>query len=115
MTYKEFGRQVDAARAGLAALGVGRGDVVGCISANRAEWAVCAYATYSLGGAFVPMYEEQLVKDWRYIVENSGAKVLFVSTEVRTRARQTAPHACGGVFLWRCTPRTAAIKALALR
>lgn len=83
LTYHDFGKQVDAARTALAALGIGRGDAVACIAANRVEWAVLAYATYSLGGAFVPMYEEQRVKDWRYIVENSDAKALFVSTEVR--------------------------------
>ncbi|KAG5188508.1 long chain acyl-CoA synthetase [Tribonema minus] len=80
-TYKEFGRKVDVARVALARLGIARGDVVACISSNREEWAVTAYAVYSLGAAFVPMYEDQLVKDWRYIVENSGAKALFVSTE----------------------------------
>lgn len=60
LTYKDFGKQVDRCRAALAGLGVGRGDTVGIISNNRAEWAVCAYATYSLGGVFVPMYEEQV-------------------------------------------------------
>mmetsp|Transcript_5576 Transcript_5576/g.7861 ORF Transcript_5576/g.7861 Transcript_5576/m.7861 type:complete len:574 (+) Transcript_5576:455-2176(+) len=65
----------------MAKLGIVRGDTVACISSNRVEWAVCAYATYSLGAAFVPMYEEQLSKDWKYIIENSGAKALFVSTE----------------------------------
>lgn len=60
LTYKDFGKQVDRCRAALAGLGIGRGDTVGIISNNRAEWAVCAYATYSLGGVFVPMYEEQV-------------------------------------------------------
>lgn len=60
LTYKEFGKQVDRCRAALAGLGVTRGDTVGIISNNREEWAVCAYATYSLGGVFVPMYEEQV-------------------------------------------------------
>lgn len=60
LTYKDFGKQVDQCRAALAGLGVARGDTVGIISNNREEWAVCAYATYSLGGVFVPMYEEQV-------------------------------------------------------
>lgn len=60
LTYKDFGKQVDRCRAALAAQGIGRGDAVGIISNNREEWAVCAYATYSLGGIFVPMYEEQV-------------------------------------------------------
>lgn len=60
VTYKDFGKEVDRCRAALSDLGIGKGDVVGIISCNRVEWAVCAYATYSLGAVFVPMYEEQV-------------------------------------------------------
>lgn len=60
LSYKDFGKQVDRCRAALSAEGVKRGDAVAIISNNREEWAVCAYATYSLGGVFVPMYEEQV-------------------------------------------------------
>jgi long-chain acyl-CoA synthetase len=80
MTYGEFGRLVDAFRAGLAARGVGRGDRVACISNNRFEWAVAAYATYSLGAVWVPMYEAQLEKEWLFILKDCEAKVLCVST-----------------------------------
>jgi len=80
-TFAEFGRMVDAARGGLAALGVKQGDAVAMIAANRVEWAVCAYATYGLGAKYVPMYESQLAKDWKYIIDDCGAKVLVVSTK----------------------------------
>ncbi|MEM1207451.1 MAG: long-chain fatty acid--CoA ligase [Acidobacteriota bacterium] len=80
VTYAEFGRRVDEFRGGLADLGVGRGDTVAIISGNRVEWAIAAYATYGLGARFCPMYETQLAKDWQYIVQDSGAKVLLGST-----------------------------------
>lgn len=80
MTYGEFGRLVDAFRAGLAARGVGRGDKVVCISNNRVEWAVGAYATYGLGAVWVPMYEAQLEKEWQFILNDCDGKVLLVST-----------------------------------
>lgn len=80
-TYAEFGREVDKARGGLASLGVSRGDRVAAISDNRVEWAVGAHATYSLGAAWVPMYEAQTQKDWVYILRDSGAKVLFAATD----------------------------------
>lgn len=67
LTYKEFGKKVDRCRAALAAKGVVRGDAVAIISNNREEWAVCAYATYSLGAVFVPMYEEQVCEKRRRI------------------------------------------------
>ncbi|MCB9726910.1 MAG: long-chain fatty acid--CoA ligase [Deltaproteobacteria bacterium] len=78
MTYGEVGEQVAAFRGGLASLGVAKGDRVAIISNNRPEWAIAAYATYSLGAQFVPMYEAQLPKEWEYILEDSGAKVLIV-------------------------------------
>jgi long-chain acyl-CoA synthetase len=80
ISYRELGEMVDRCRGGLAARGVGRGDVVAIIASNRLEWAVCAYATYGLGARFVPMYENQLTSDWRYIIEDSETKILFVST-----------------------------------
>jgi AMP-binding enzyme len=83
ITYRDFGKKVDACRNALASIGISQGDTVACISKNREEWAVCAYATYTLGAIFVPMYEEQLLKDWEYIIADAGAKALLVSTKVR--------------------------------
>ena len=79
ITYREFGRRVDNARAGLAQLGVKRGDTVGLIANNRTEWAICAFATFGLGAKWVPMYEAELTQIWKYIISDSGIKVLFVS------------------------------------
>jgi len=81
MSYREFGEQVDFARAGLAGLGVQQGDRVAAISDNRVEWAVGAYATYGLGAAWVPMYEAQLSKEWEFIIGDSGAKVAIVADD----------------------------------
>jgi long-chain acyl-CoA synthetase len=78
-TYREFGRDVERLRGGLASLGVGKGDRVACIANNRVEWAVGAYATYGVGGAWVPMYEQQHDKDWEFILRDCEAKVLFVA------------------------------------
>ena len=81
LSYAEFGKQVDHARAGLAGLGIEPGDRVTVISDNRSEWAVGAYATYGLGAAWVPMYEAQLSKEWEYIIGDSGAKVAIVADD----------------------------------
>jgi long-chain acyl-CoA synthetase len=81
VSYREFGEAIDKARGGLAGLGISSGDRVAIISDNRVEWAVGAYATYSLGGAWVPMYEAQTQKDWKYILKDCGAKVAFAATD----------------------------------
>lgn len=79
ITYRDFGRRVDNLRGGLAQLGVTKGDAVGLIANNRVEWAVASFATYGLGGRYVPMYEAELLHVWKYIVKDSGVKILFVA------------------------------------
>ncbi len=64
---------------GLAALGVGKGDRVAIISENRPEWSFVDLAILSLRAINVPIYTTQSVEQIRYILENSGAKLLFVS------------------------------------
>ena len=81
LSYSEFGEQVAQARAGLAGIGVTAGDRVAAIADNRVEWAVGAYGTYTLGAAWVPMYEAQQSKEWQYILADSGAKVAIVAND----------------------------------
>lgn len=77
--YGEIGVRINNARGGLAALGVGAGDAVGIISNNRPEWAILAFAVYGRNARFVPMYEKELEKTWKYIIRDSGLKFLIVS------------------------------------
>ncbi|TAK24357.1 MAG: long-chain fatty acid--CoA ligase [Myxococcaceae bacterium] len=81
MTYGAFKEKVDNLRGGLAGLGVKSGDRVAVISNNRAEWAIGAYATYTLGAAYVPMYESQHDAEWAYILNDCGAEVCFVPSD----------------------------------
>ncbi|HEY0708782.1 MAG TPA: AMP-binding protein [Polyangia bacterium] len=86
LSYGEFAVLVDEVRAGLANLGVKRGDRVGVISGNRHEWAVAAYASYGCGAAIVPMYENQRASDWAFIINDAGISVLFVASPDIARA-----------------------------
>lgn len=79
-TYRQLREQIDRFRGGLASLGVGEGDRVAIISHNRLEWVITCCATHGLLGSFVPMYEEQLAKDWRFILMDSGAKVVIAAS-----------------------------------
>ncbi len=80
-TYGELWELVDRCRGGLAELGVRLGDHVAIIANNCLEWPVACYATYGLGGVFVPMYETQLPSEWQFILRDCGAKVVIVTTE----------------------------------
>lgn len=64
---------------GLSSMGLGAGDRVAVISENRPEWSLTDLAILSLRAINVPIYTTQAVDQIRYILENSGAKMLIVS------------------------------------
>jgi long-chain acyl-CoA synthetase len=79
MTYKDFGDEVEAARAGLASLGVKKGDRIAVIADNTPPWAVMAFASYGLGAIYVPMYQAQLASEWEFIINDCQAKVILAA------------------------------------
>lgn len=81
ISYRDFGVKVDEARAGLAALGVEKGDRVGIIADNSIAWAVSAFAIFTAGACCVPMYEAQQPEDWEFILGDCDAKVCIVADE----------------------------------
>ena len=80
VSYRELGNRIDNLRGGLAGADVQKNDAVGIIADNRTEWAVCAFATHGLGARYVPMYENELEKIWKFIINDSGIKLLLVSS-----------------------------------
>src|SRR5947199_2817456 len=64
---------------GLAELGIKAGDRVALLSENRPEWSIVDLGILSLGAINVPIYTTQAVEQVRYILEDSGARALFVS------------------------------------
>ena len=64
---------------GLSALGIKAGDKIAIISENRPEWSLTDLAILSLRAVNVPIYTTQAVEQIRYILENSGAKMLCIS------------------------------------
>ncbi|HEX2679129.1 MAG TPA: long-chain fatty acid--CoA ligase, partial [Polyangiales bacterium] len=78
-TYAELDQLVTQCRAGLALLGVGRGDRVGVIADNRLEWVIAAHATFQRRAIYVPMFEAQVDSELKYILADSGVKVCIVA------------------------------------
>jgi long-chain acyl-CoA synthetase len=66
---------------GLRELGVQPKDRVAILSENRPEWAIADYACLALRAADVPIYPTLPAKQIEYILRDSGATVLFVSTQ----------------------------------
>jgi long-chain acyl-CoA synthetase len=77
-SYKDLAKRTDELRGGLAHHGVKKGDSVGLIIDNSVEWPIIAFATFGCGARLVPMYEKELEKVWKYIIKDSGVRVLFV-------------------------------------
>src|SRR6266516_1477854 len=64
---------------GLAELGITAGDRVALLSENRPEWSIVDLAILSLGAVNVPIYTTQAVDQVSFIIEDSGARAIFVS------------------------------------
>src|SRR6201996_8023442 len=65
----------------LSELGVRRGDRVAVFAANCPEWHVADFAIQGLGGVTVPIYFNESEDRAKYILEDSGARVVFTSGE----------------------------------
>ena len=91
MSWGAVATQVTELARGLRALGVKRGDRVGLVSENRPEWAIADLAIMSAGGVTVPAYTTHTIEDHRYLLANSGARAVIVSTA--TLAQRVLPAA----------------------
>ncbi|HYN85843.1 MAG TPA: long-chain fatty acid--CoA ligase [Pyrinomonadaceae bacterium] len=70
--------RVRAVALGLSSLGIKRGDRVALLSENRPDWSIVDLAILSIGAVNVPIYTTQAPEQVRYILEDSGARLLFV-------------------------------------
>lgn len=81
-TYRELGRDVDALAAGLAQLGVGRGDVVAYQLFNGPEFAHLYLATQVAGAVGSPMNFRLAAGETAYILTANRPAVYFYDTEL---------------------------------
>ena len=75
--YDQLGRTVTALARGLIALGVEPGDRVAVLSQTRPEWTYADFAILCVGAVTVPVYHTNSPDECRYVLEHSGARVLF--------------------------------------
>ncbi|HEX9887358.1 MAG TPA: long-chain fatty acid--CoA ligase, partial [Longimicrobiales bacterium] len=79
ISHREARALVRQVTGGLQALGIQRGDRVAILSDNRPEWALSDYGCICAGVPDVPIYATLLPSQVAYILEDSGAKLVFVS------------------------------------
>src|SRR5712692_8108994 len=63
--------------------GIGHGDRVAILSENRPEWMIADFASLLLGAVTVPIYATLTAEQAAYILHESGARVIFLSSEAQ--------------------------------
>ncbi|MDH3242208.1 MAG: long-chain fatty acid--CoA ligase [Alphaproteobacteria bacterium] len=86
VTFAEAGDRALRIAAGLRSLGIKPGDRVGIVSENRPEWLIADHAVMAAGGISVPAYTTNTEDDHHYILADSGAAAVIVSTAGLARA-----------------------------
>src|SRR6266436_3930244 len=92
MFYREFGgwipissrdvqRKVIGVSRALAGWGISKGDRVAILSENRPEWTIADFASLLLGAVVVPIYTTLTAEQTAYILRDSGARAIFVSSQ----------------------------------
>ncbi len=83
-----YGYVVTLARV-LKQWGVQKGDRVAILSENRPEWMIADFASVTSGIVDVPIYATLTAEQTLYLLQNSRAKVIFVSTLEQLRKVQS--------------------------
>ncbi|MDE2874792.1 MAG: long-chain fatty acid--CoA ligase [Gemmatimonadota bacterium] len=90
-TYNQVRDQARRGAAALARSGLKRGDRAAILSENRAEWALADWSCLCAGVVDVPIYSTLPAYQVAYILEDSGAALVFVSdAEQLEKVREAA-------------------------
>jgi long-chain acyl-CoA synthetase len=92
ISSREIQRYVTSLAHALADWGIAKGDRVAILSENRPEWAFADFATLLVGAVAVPIYPTLTAEQAAYILNDSGARVAFVSTAEQFRKVDSIRH-----------------------
>src|SRR5437016_5684233 len=81
ISSQEFAKKVGGLVSGLRSWGIARGDRVAILSENRHEWVAADFACMLLGAVVVPIYTTLTPEQTAYILRDSDARAIFVSSE----------------------------------
>ncbi|SOD74380.1 long-chain acyl-CoA synthetase [Jatrophihabitans sp. GAS493] len=82
VTTTDFANQVTDVAKGLLNAGIDAGDRVALMSKTRYEWTVADFAVLAIGAVVVPIYETSSAEQIEWILADSGAKAVFVESQV---------------------------------
>jgi long-chain acyl-CoA synthetase len=81
ITAKQMYGRVRAVAETLQSWGIQKGDRVALVGENRWEWPVVDFGVLAIGAVDVPLYQTLTPEQMAFILNNSGAKAIFVSTK----------------------------------
>lgn len=90
VTHEETLQIVKRVASSLALRGLARGDRVAILSENRPEWALTDYGCLCAGVLDVPIYITLPAPQVGYLLQDSGAKIVFASTPEQVEKALTA-------------------------
>ena len=91
ISYGALAGRVARSAGWLAARGIGAGDVVAVLMKNSAAFVELAIAVGHLGAVFLPINFRLSADEVRYLVEDSGARLLIADEELAASAREAGP------------------------
>lgn len=80
--YAQLFRDASGLGAALGARGIGPGDRVGMFLTNCPQYITCVYGIWTLGAAKVPINNKLHPREVAWILENSGARAVFVTPDL---------------------------------
>jgi long-chain acyl-CoA synthetase len=83
VSSSELYRNVVGVSRALESWGIRKGDRVAILAENRPEWTIADFAILSLGAVTVPIYSTQTAEQTAFILNDSGARVVAVSTQTQ--------------------------------
>lgn len=87
LTWREYARQVREVAAGLAGLGVGRGDTVALMMANRVEFYPLEVGAQHTGATSFSVYNTLSAEQLNYVFTNAGNRVVICEEQYVERVR----------------------------
>ena len=93
----EMLRRIRNIAAGLYSLGIKRGERVAILSESRSEWTLADAGCLFAGVIDVPIYPTLTPGQVRYILNDSGARLLFVANERKFNEVREAVSSCPAV------------------
>lgn len=97
VTYREFSDTVSKAACALEMLGIGVQDRLAIFSSNRAGCLIADFAAYTNRAIPVSLYSTSSTEQVRYIINDSGARLIFVGSNSQLAAVREIATECPGL------------------